>query len=102
MFAGFFFGSDIPQRFFPGKCDFLGHSHQIFHICILFVTLNQLDAIYIDIHRKTISPFHATFMGSFGAVFLVFFGNIIIVFGFHLFVRYRILRVKHHHNGKQN
>ena len=23
----------IPERFFPGKCDLLFHSHQIFHVC---------------------------------------------------------------------
>lgn len=104
MFAGFFFGSDIPQRFFPGKFDFLGHSHQIFHICILFVTLNQLDAVYVDLHKMNISPYHATFMGSFGAVLLVLLGNIIIVLGFHMYVRYKILpeRRQLHHNGKQH
>lgn len=25
----------IPERFFPGKCDIIFHSHQIFHVCVV-------------------------------------------------------------------
>ncbi|XP_002124832.3 membrane progestin receptor gamma-like [Ciona intestinalis] len=31
--GGFFFSSCIPERFYPGKYDIIGNSHQLFHIC---------------------------------------------------------------------
>lgn len=29
----------IPERFFPGKCDLFGHSHQIFHVLVTTAAL---------------------------------------------------------------
>ena len=84
--AGLFFGSDIPQRFFPGKFDFLGHSHQIFHVCIVIVTLKQMDGVYLDIRRlqfQFAGLEMPTFMESIGSVILVTVGNSIVVFLFY-------------------
>ena len=88
--AGFFFGSDMPQRIFPGKFDFLGHSHQIFHVCIIIVTKKQLDGLYLDIKR--LQPQFAllempTFMESIGAVFLIILGCACIVYTFHIIIK---------------
>ncbi|CAI9727212.1 membrane progestin receptor beta-like [Octopus vulgaris] len=82
IMAGFFFGSDIPQRFFPGKFDFLGHSHQLFHICIMMVSWKQLDGIYEDIVEWKTSLYEKdppTFSSTFGAIFLTIFINLIVV-----------------------
>ncbi|XP_046365788.1 membrane progestin receptor gamma-like [Haliotis rufescens] len=82
--GGFFFGSDIPQRLFPGKFDFLGHSHQIFHVCIMMTSYKQLDGVYQDILRmklsgslKKLPP--PTFNSTFGAVLFVICANLISV-----------------------
>ncbi|KAK6188260.1 hypothetical protein SNE40_004477 [Patella caerulea] len=80
--GGFFFGSDIPQRFCPGKCDFLGHSHQLFHICILMTSYKQLDAVYEDIkmYSSLIRGIPVpTFMSTFGAVLITIVLNTVTV-----------------------
>nr|QVK45752.1 G protein-coupled receptor [Proales similis] len=43
-----FFALDFPQRFFPGKLDFIGQGHHLFHICIFLVVKFQLKACYLD------------------------------------------------------
>lgn len=43
-----FFALDFPQRFFPGKLDFIGQGHHLFHICIFFVVTFQLEGCYND------------------------------------------------------
>lgn len=82
LVAGFFFGSDIPQRFFPGKFDFVGHSHQLFHICILMVSWKQLDGVYEDIMSWKTSLYAndpPTLCNTFGAIFVTIVINVILV-----------------------
>ncbi|CAF0914642.1 unnamed protein product [Brachionus calyciflorus] len=43
-----FFALDFPQRFFPGRLDFFGQGHNIFHVCIFFVVYFQFKACYTD------------------------------------------------------
>lgn len=94
MAAGFFFGSDIPQRFFPGRCDFLFHGHQIFHVCIMFTNLKQIDGMYYDIkHRLEEIKSHQevpTFWNTFGAVLIVLVANACVVTFFHHKAKKRI------------
>ncbi|XP_069118210.1 membrane progestin receptor beta-like [Argopecten irradians] len=47
----FFFLSQIPERFFPGKFDIVGHSHQIFHVCATVAQLLQMRAVHQDIQN---------------------------------------------------
>jgi len=94
--AGFFFGSDIPQRFFPGKFDFLFHSHQIFHVFIMLMNLKQIDGMYTDIHihLERIKGFEdvPTFWNTFGAVLLAIAVNCVIVGIFQEVAKKRIKR----------
>lgn len=94
--AGFFFGSDIPQRFYPGKFDFLFHSHQIFHVCIMLMNLKQIDAIYKDIHlhldRIKVFEEVPTFWNTFGAVLLAIVIDVIVVLLFREKAKSRIKR----------
>ena len=46
LLGGAFFGLEFPQRFFPGKFDFFGQGHQMFHICIFLVVKLQFEACY--------------------------------------------------------
>lgn len=48
IFGAACFAFDIPQRFYPGKMDFIGQGHHLFHICVLMVSMYQLDAVYTD------------------------------------------------------
>ncbi|KAF9149990.1 hypothetical protein BG015_008197 [Linnemannia schmuckeri] len=48
LLMGFFYvlgailyGTRTPERFFPGKFDHFGSSHQIFHVCVLFGVLTH-------------------------------------------------------------
>ncbi|XP_078614224.1 membrane progestin receptor beta-like [Branchiostoma floridae x Branchiostoma japonicum] len=49
--AGFFHGSGIPQKFFPGACDVIGHGHQIFHVVISTSLIFQLEASFADLQN---------------------------------------------------
>ncbi|KAL0967170.1 hypothetical protein UPYG_G00248680 [Umbra pygmaea] len=52
MLAALFFSSPIPERFFPGRCDIMGHGHQIFHIFLSLCTVCQLEALFLDYGRQ--------------------------------------------------
>ncbi|GFS03503.1 membrane progestin receptor beta-like [Elysia marginata] len=88
--GGFFFGTDIPQRFYPGKFDLLGHSHQLFHVCIFMTTFEQMNAIYLEmtdgIHyvRRMEAP---TWLNTWGAFWFVVLANAVVVYCFHTKVR---------------
>ena len=80
--SGFFFSFRFPECLFSGYFDFVGRSHQLFHVCITMTSLAQLDAIYKDIstskdHYDSEPP---TIMGTYGAVFCGLLINLCIVF----------------------
>ncbi|XP_029902889.1 membrane progestin receptor beta [Myripristis murdjan] len=52
LLSALFFSCPIPERFFPGRCDFVGQSHQIFHLFLSLCTLCQLDALFQDYARR--------------------------------------------------
>lgn len=84
--GGIFFGSDIPQRFLPGKFDLLGHSHQWFHTCIVMTTYEQLNAAYLEI-TDNLNPVtrmsQPTFLETWGMLGLVTVANSAIVYMFY-------------------
>ncbi|CAL1540778.1 unnamed protein product [Lymnaea stagnalis] len=91
--GGFFFGSDIPQRFFPGTFDIIGHSHQLFHICIFMTTYEQLSALYLELTGISViihnmeSP---TLFNTWGVLILVVVCNSIVVYLFHISVERKL------------
>lgn len=48
MLGAFFFAYDFPQRYFPGKLDFFGQGHNLFHMCVFAVVYLHLEACYQD------------------------------------------------------
>ncbi len=46
--SAFFFTQPIPERWFPGHCDFLGQGHQVFHVLMVLCTVCQIQASYLD------------------------------------------------------
>jgi adiponectin receptor len=56
LLGSMFYSLRIPERFIPGKCDYILHSHQLFHIMTIvgavfhYYTINQI-ALYRKIHQ---------------------------------------------------
>jgi len=50
--GGFFHVSEMPQSFFPGFCDVIGHGHQIFHVMITASVMVQLEASFADLQNR--------------------------------------------------
>ncbi|CAL8259663.1 unnamed protein product [Boreogadus saida] len=48
LLSAYFFSYPHPERWFPGKCDFFGQGHQIFHVFLVLCTLVQIEALRID------------------------------------------------------
>ncbi|NWW79615.1 MPRGB protein, partial [Climacteris rufus] len=48
----FIFTSHLPERLAPGHFDYIGHSHQVFHICGILGTHFQLEAITLDMEER--------------------------------------------------
>ncbi|XP_054618621.1 membrane progestin receptor beta [Dunckerocampus dactyliophorus] len=52
LLCAVFFSCPIPERFFPGRCDFVGQGHQIFHLFLSLCTLFQQEALFQDYVRR--------------------------------------------------
>ncbi|XP_066304615.1 membrane progestin receptor alpha-like [Branchiostoma lanceolatum] len=50
--GSFFHASEMPQRFFPGMCDVIGHGHQIFHVMTSMSFMIQLEASFTDLQNR--------------------------------------------------
>ncbi|XP_057690252.1 membrane progestin receptor delta [Corythoichthys intestinalis] len=44
----FLFTSHLPERLAPGRFDYFGHSHQLFHVCAVAATHFQMRAVLSD------------------------------------------------------
>nr|ALL41460.1 membrane progestin receptor gamma [Bostrychus sinensis] len=86
--TGFLFATHLPERLAPGSFDYIGHSHQLFHVCAILGTHSQMQAIEQDMMiRKSwllenSMPF--TFGGSIGAALLCLVTNLTTIFLFSL------------------
>lgn len=72
--CAFFFTVPLLERSLPGRCDFLGQSHQLFHVLLSCCTLCQIHASHLDyVHRRELySKLHqsgetALFVGLYAA-----------------------------------
>ncbi|XP_062439529.1 membrane progestin receptor gamma isoform X3 [Rhea pennata] len=48
----FVFASHLPERLAPGHFDYIGHSHQVFHVCGIIGTHFQMEAIRMDMTER--------------------------------------------------
>ncbi|XP_009984909.1 PREDICTED: membrane progestin receptor gamma-B-like [Tauraco erythrolophus] len=70
----FIFASHLPERLAPGHFDYIGHSHQVFHVCGIVGTHFQLEAITMDMAGRhgrllpvtTLLPSSLQTLGSMG------------------------------------
>ena len=87
----FFFVSKIPERFSPGKFDYLFHSHQLFHVTGVVLNFIQLYTIQLDAQLLYSTPiYNDYYVGSFSSTFFPFFifffiGFLIIAILVHLY-----------------
>ncbi|XP_072421338.1 membrane progestin receptor gamma-B isoform X2 [Chiloscyllium punctatum] len=84
----FLFVTHLPERLAPGRFDYIGHSHQLFHICAIIGTHFQMEAIIMDMTlRHSWLSLHAplpSFMGTIGALGFALVLNLLIIALFSL------------------
>nr|XP_015203894.1 PREDICTED: membrane progestin receptor alpha-B-like [Lepisosteus oculatus] len=72
LVSAYFFAYPHPEKWFPGKCDFIGQGHQIFHVFLVLCTLAQIEAVKIDyVARRTLyERLHGDSTHDFSALFV--------------------------------
>lgn len=92
----FFFSSHLPEKLFPGKCDFVGHGHQLFHVLIVITSCLQLNAAESDLNHLKVNfvrswPTWFQLIMSLAALFILDFLTILLL---SPFVKRRIQKDK--------
>ncbi|XP_014662139.1 PREDICTED: membrane progestin receptor gamma-B-like [Priapulus caudatus] len=86
----FLYATHIPERFMPGKFDFIGHSHMLFHMSSVMATNEQINALLIDMKQRKDDVLDAgdvlPFTWSIGALCLLTVMNLVIVFTFIVYL----------------
>ncbi|XP_007909324.1 membrane progestin receptor gamma-B isoform X2 [Callorhinchus milii] len=86
--TSFLYATHLPERLAPGCFDYIGHSHQLFHICAIIGTYFQMEAILADMRSRhawlTAQATLPSFMGTLGAVSMALSINLIIIALFSL------------------
>ncbi|XP_053254701.1 membrane progestin receptor alpha isoform X1 [Podarcis raffonei] len=67
LIAAFFFAYPYPEKWFPGKCHFVGQGHQIFHVFLMLCTLTQVEAVLLD--YETRRPIYSRLHGDLAPLF---------------------------------
>ncbi|XP_064607340.1 membrane progestin receptor alpha-B-like [Liolophura sinensis] len=94
----FFFSSHLPERLFPGRFDFVGHGHQLFHVFIVITSCLQLYAAESDLNHLNVNfvrtwPTWLHLIMSLAALLILDFLTILFLTPF---VRQRIEKDKQH------
>ncbi|XP_028678239.1 membrane progestin receptor gamma-B-like isoform X3 [Erpetoichthys calabaricus] len=50
--TAFLFVMHLPERLAPGCFDYVGHSHQLFHMCAVIGTHFQMEAVIMDMNLR--------------------------------------------------
>nr|ALL41465.1 membrane progestin receptor delta [Bostrychus sinensis] len=79
----FLFTSHLPERLAPGRFDYFGHSHQLFHVSAVLGTHFQMEGVMADmLSRRTwltdqgLAP---SFLGTIGALLIGLVLNLVII-----------------------
>ncbi len=46
------YASRIPERFLPGKFDFWGQSHQLFHLCVVVAAVLHYKSVIVALNWR--------------------------------------------------
>uniref|UniRef100_A0A146ZWP8 Membrane progestin receptor alpha n=1 Tax=Fundulus heteroclitus TaxID=8078 RepID=A0A146ZWP8_FUNHE len=92
-----FFTFPLLERCLPGRCDFVGQSHQVFHVLLSCCTFCQIHASYLDyVHRRQLyTRLHES--GD-AALFVGFYAVTLAVCA--LITAFMLRKVKHVLNSK--
>ncbi|XP_072551125.1 membrane progestin receptor gamma-A [Salminus brasiliensis] len=86
LLTGFLFAMHLPERLAPGSFDYIGHSHQLFHVFAIIGTYFQMTAIELDMTlRKRWLKAHSqpiTFTNTAGAALLCVASGLCIIYIF--------------------
>ncbi|XP_062405465.1 membrane progestin receptor gamma-B isoform X2 [Sardina pilchardus] len=86
--TAFLCATHLPERLAPGRFDFIGHSHQLFHVSGIIGTHFQMQAIETDmrLRRQWLSERSApiTLSGTLGAAALCVSISLVIIYLFSL------------------
>lgn len=82
----FLFTSHLPERLAPGRFDYFGHSHQLFHVCAVVGTHFQMEGVVEDmLSRRSwlmdqgVVP---SFLWTIGALIIGLFLNLLLIGAF--------------------
>uniref|UniRef100_A0A3B3HER9 Progestin and adipoQ receptor family member 6 n=1 Tax=Oryzias latipes TaxID=8090 RepID=A0A3B3HER9_ORYLA len=79
----FLFTAHLPERLAPGRFDYFGHSHQLFHVSAVVGTHFQMEGVLADMSsRRQWLQTHGlapSFLSTFGALVLSFVLNLGII-----------------------
>ncbi|KAF7242504.1 Membrane progestin receptor alpha [Varanus komodoensis] len=67
LVGAFFFACPYPEKWFPGKCHFVGQGHQIFHVFLTLCTLTQVEAVLLDYGTR--QPIYSRLHGGLAPLF---------------------------------
>ena len=85
--SGFFFSSRLPERLWPGTFDFLGNSHQVFHLLMVQASDSHIHGVIWDmLFRKTfrLPSVTPSFWSTFGLVFAISMVDILVLRLFYI------------------
>ncbi|KAL2094054.1 hypothetical protein ACEWY4_011366 [Coilia grayii] len=86
--TGFLFTTHLPERLAPGSFDYIGHSHQLFHVFAIAGTVLQMKAIELDmVLRQTWLQTHSppiTFGNTLGVFLVSVAANLCVIYIFCL------------------
>lgn len=86
--TGFLFATRLPERLAPGSFDYIGHSHQLFHVCSILGTHFQMLAVEQDMVTRrpwlTVNSIPVSFANSVGPALVCVVVNLIIILLFSL------------------
>ncbi|XP_028257213.1 membrane progestin receptor gamma-B isoform X2 [Parambassis ranga] len=102
--TGFLFATHLPERLAPGSFDYIGHSHQLFHVCGVLGTHFQMQALEQDmVTRRPWLLNHSipiTFANSLGAALLCVLVNLTIIILYSLpLLSARVCQDRKHHRS---
>ncbi|XP_028984567.1 membrane progestin receptor delta isoform X3 [Betta splendens] len=79
----FLFTAHLPERLAPGRFDYFGHSHQLFHVSAVVGTHFQMEGVIADMtSRRTWLLAHGvvpSFLGTVGALVLSLVLNLAVI-----------------------
>ncbi|KAM7015220.1 membrane progestin receptor gamma-B [Tautogolabrus adspersus] len=106
LLTGFLFATHLPERLAPGSFDYIGHSHQLFHVCGILATHLQMKAIEEDMMiRRSWLLEHSlptTFANSLGAAVFCVVLNLTTIILFSLpFLSGPVFKEKKHNGGQK-